>query len=320
MKKDFLRVLACPECRTALSLHDDSAGEAIVSGDLSCSRCRAVFRIERDIPRFVASDSYVRSFSFEWNRFQTTQLDSVDGRGESRERFAQSFNFDPSQLKGRLVLDAGCGMGRFAEIALANGATVVGADLSLAIEAAYRNLGHHPNAHFVQADLWRLPFAPETFDVIYSLGVLHHTPDARKSFDTLVKYLKPGGVISITLYSGYNRFYVQATNFWRRLTPRLPARLLYALSHAAIPLYYLYRLPVVGVACQGALPISMHPDPTWRTLDTFDCYSPTYQSYHTHPEVYKWFAEANLTNIAVLEPGISFIGTKPVRGTHAAST
>lgn len=310
MKKEFLYLLACPDCKTRLELQDDP-GDVISSGTLSCVQCRTTFRIERSIPRFVSSDSYVRSFSFEWNRFRTTQLDSVDGRDESRKRFARSFNFSLEQLCGRLVLDAGCGMGRFAEIALANGATVVGADLSLAIEAAHRNLNRHPHAHFVQADLSKLPFQPETFDVIYSLGVLHHTPDARKSFLNLVKYLKRGGVISITLYSAYNRFYVRATNFWRRVTPKLPARLLYALSHAAIPLYYLYRLPVIGLACQGVLPISMHPDPAWRTLDTFDCYSPTYQSYHTHPEVYRWFAEANLTNVAVLEPGVSFIGTKP---------
>ena len=64
------------------------------------------------------------------------------------------------------MFDLGCGVGRLAEIALANGATVVGVDLSLAVDAAYRNLNQHQYAHLVPADLWRLPFRPETFDVI----------------------------------------------------------------------------------------------------------------------------------------------------------
>ena len=313
MRRNLLDVLVCPKCRAPLRARQDQPAEDVESGVLACTSCSAEFPIERSIPRFVPSDSYVRSFSFEWNRFETTQLDSLSGKKESRERFAQSFNVPLERLSGRVVLDAGCGMGRFAEIALGNSATVVGADLSLAIDAAYRNLHHHQGAHFVQADLWRLPFKPGVFDVIYSLGVLHHTPDAKKSFLKLVEFLKPGGVVSIMLYTAYNPFYVRATNFWRQFTPKLPTRFLYGLSHAAILLYYLYRLPVIGSAFHGLVPVSMHPDPKWRTLDTFDWYSPTYQSYHTHPEVYKWFAEANLTDVAVLEPGISFIGTKRIQ-------
>lgn len=301
-----LDLLACPACQKTLQPFD---GKDAVEG-YACVGCGARFPVVRGIPRFVPSDSYVGNFSFEWTTFRTTQLDSATGRTESADRFAESFNFPLERLSGLTVLDAGCGTGRFAEIALARGARVFGVDLSLAIETAYSNLGTHERASFVQADLRRLPFKTGSFDLIYSLGVLHHTPDARRAFLGLVPYLKPGGLITITLYSGYNKFYVRATNFWRRFTPRLPTRLLYAVSHLAVPLYYLYRLPAIGLAFQGLFPISMHPDPRWRVLDTFDCYSPTYQSYHTHHEVYGWFAEAGLTDIAVLEPGISFIGRR----------
>lgn len=311
MKAQVLDLLACPGCGNALQLAD-AAGpmQEIESGTLICSGCRTAFPVEHSIPRFVGSDSYVKSFSFEWTRFRITQLDSATGRGESEQRFRQSIDFPLEGLADRLVLDAGCGMGRFAEVALKYGATIVGVDLSLAVDAAHQNLGSHPRAHFVQADLFRLPFREETFDLIYSLGVLHHTPDPQRAFQGLVKFLKPGGRISVTLYSGYNKFYVRATNFWRRLAPELPPRLLYGLAHVAIPLYYLYRLPVIGQVLQGLLPISMHPDPAWRVLDTFDCYSPRYQSYHTHHEVFQWFRDSKLTDITVLEPGISFIATK----------
>ena len=311
MKAQILELLACPNCGSTLRLPDGGGViHDVESGALICIGCRAAFPVVGSIPRFVTSDSYVKSFSFEWTRFRTTQLDSVTGRGESEQRFRQSFDFPLEGLADRLVLDAGCGMGRFAEVALKHGATIVGVDLSLAVEAAHQNLGSHPRAHFIQADLFRLPFRQAAFDIIYSLGVLHHTPDPQRAFQDLVKLLKPDGKITVTLYSGYNKFYVRATNFWRRLTTMLPARVLYSLAHAAIPLYYVYRLPVIGLILQGLLPISMHSDPAWRVLDTFDCYSPRFQSYHTHYEVFQWFRESKLTEITVLEPGISFIATK----------
>jgi SAM-dependent methyltransferase len=260
----------------------------------------------------VLSDDYAASFSFEWKRFATTQLDSARRWQESEERLRQSLDFPLEDLKGRLVLDAGCGMGRFAEVVAKYGGSVVAVDLSYAVEVAARNLAPwRDTVGCLQADLRALPLRASTFDLIYSLGVLHHTPDARATFHGLVGLLKPGGKISITLYSGYNKVYVTSTNLWRRLTTRMPKRLVYALSHWAIPAYYLYRVPVLGLLGRALVPISHHPDPEWRLLDTFDCYTPRYQSFHTHYEVFGWMREAGLTDIAVLEPGISFIGTRP---------
>jgi len=141
--------------------------------------------------------------------------------------------------------------------------------------------------------------------------VLHHTPNPKQAFFQLRRLVKPGGRITITVYSGYNKVYVQSTEMWRRLTTRLPLTWVYYLSHLAIPLYHVYRLPVIGLLGKGIWPISLHPDPQWRLLDTFDCYTPRYQSFHTHHEVYRWFQEAGLKDIAVLEPAVSLIGTVP---------
>lgn len=311
MKEALLRLLACTHCRNGLTLKEEEFhGLEVLSGVLGCDGCGMTYPVVKGIPRFVPGDDYANNFSFEWNRFRTTQLDSANGRGESESRFQRSLDFPLKALRGMQVLDAGCGMGRFAEVALKYGATVVGMDLSLAVDAAAQNLRVHPNAQFVQADLFALPFRDETFDLVYSLGVLHHTPDPRRAFLGLVKLLRKGGKISATLYSGYNKVYVRSTNFWRRILTRLPTPVLYRLSHLAIPYYYLCRLPLLGLAFQAVFPISMHPDREWRVLDTLDCYSPTYQSYHTHYEVFAWFREAGLTEIGILEPGISLIGTR----------
>jgi SAM-dependent methyltransferase len=311
MKPSVLRVLRCPVCASALEVTaDQTIADEIVTGQLTCTGCRAGYPIVRGIPRFVSSDSYADAFSFEWNVHRTTQLDSATGKTDSVERFTKSLGFPLSELNGKLVLDVGCGTGRFAEIALNNGATVVGIDLSLAVDAAYKNIGTHPRMHILQADVFKLPLALEAFDVIYSLGVLHHTPHCRKAFEQLPPHLKPGGKVVITVYTDRNKYYCMSTNFWRRWTPRLPKRLLYALCHIAIPLYYVYRIPGLRVVGMGIFPINMDRRPKWRVLDTFDCYSPTYQSYHNFPEVFEWFEGVGLRDVRAIEPEVTVVGTR----------
>ena len=311
MKPTLLEFLACPACGDTLHVPTASGRKPQTQEVLRCGDCGAEYPVINGIPRFVATDGYARSFSVEWTRFRTTQLDSAREWTLSEDRLQQSLDFPLAELRGKRVLDAGCGMGRFAEIVAKYGGTVVGVDLSYAVDVAARNLSRWEDVHIVQADLRHLPFQPESFDLIYSLGVLHHTPDPQGTFQRLLPFLKPGGKISITVYSAYNTVYVASTTLWRRLTTRLPRRLVYYLSHLAIPLYYVYRLPIIGLIGKGLWPISLEPDAECRLLDTFDCYSPTYQFYYTHPEVYRWFHGAGLTEIGVLEPGISFIGTRP---------
>src|SRR6266567_2350782 len=126
-------ILVCPRCQSALLAPDDSGG------DLRCSSCQRRYPVVRRIPRLVQSDAYVRSFSFEWNRHRLTQLDTAES-DESETTLRQKTGLAPGDVKGKLVLDVGCGMGRFAEVVSRWGGRVVGIDLSVAAEVAARNL------------------------------------------------------------------------------------------------------------------------------------------------------------------------------------
>lgn len=311
MRRKLLKILSCVKCAGDLELKVKSKdGDQIISGDLICNKCRSSYPIINGIPRFVDTDKYVSSFSFEWSTHQETQLDSRSGKKESRKTFYEKTLFDPKKIKNKAVLDVGCGSGRFAEVATKAGAMVVAVDLSFAVDAARKNFLLKDPIEFIQADVFKLPFKKDSFDYIYSLGVLHHTPDTKKAFSGLVKFLKPGGRVAIWVYSRWMIGNLKTADFLRRWTSRMDKRLLHLLSYVAVPYYYLTRIPAMGTLFAMLLPISPHPDPKWRVLDTFDWYSPTYQWKHTTAEVYRWFTELKLTNIKIGDYEVSISGTK----------
>lgn len=302
-------ILRCPSCGGGLNER---------SAALECGTCKISFPAIDGVVRFVQAEKYARSFGFQWRVYARTQLDS-ESSSESETDFRKRTGLEPSDLRGKLVLDVGCGMGRFAEVASRWGAQVVGVDLSAAAEVAAHNLADRTGMNIFRADVFSLPFAPESFDYIYSLGVLHHTPNCEEAFKRLPRLLKPGGTIILWVYSGYNRWY-RMSDLYRRVTHRLPSRWLHALCHVALPLYYVHRglrrLPGIGRFASGllycALPISLHPQAPMRVLDTFDWYSPNYQSKHTYEQVFRWFENSGLEDLRVLHEPISVRGRRPV--------
>jgi len=308
LDEEVLSVLRCITCRERLEDH---------GAELACAGCGYKYPRIQGVVRFVDAQQYAGSFGFQWHVHATTQLDTAES-SRSERAFRRRTGFRPEDLAGKLVLDVGCGMGRFAEVATRWGAHVVGVDLSLAAEVAARNLSDR-TATIFQADVFQLPFAPESFDYIYSIGVLHHTPDCERAFKALPALLKPGGRIAIWLYSGYNKWY-KMSDVYRKLTRRMPPRLLHTLCWGVVPLYGMHqalkKIPLIGKSVSGALaymiPMAFHPDRRWRILDTFDWYSPWYQSKHTYEEVFRWFEGCGLEDLRVIEQPIAVQGRKPV--------
>jgi SAM-dependent methyltransferase len=310
MKRSALRFLVCPTCKDPLQLEvEQFAGSEILAGGLTSARCGRVYRILRGVPRFVDTGSYASSFGFQWNRFRKVQLDSATGRRDSEQELQASTGWTESDYRDRLVLDAGVGAGRYAEIVANKGGEVVGIDLTNAVDAAYANIGTREGVHLIQADIFALPFRDATFDLAFSIGVLHHTPDVRAAFERVAATVKPGGGMAVYLYARYGPQH--CPNAIRKVTTRLPAGVMLALATAAVPLYYPYRLPAIGRLLRFVCPISMHPDWRWRWLDTFDWYTPRYQWKLFYPEVFRWFRDAGFHDIQLFDDPIRMRGFKP---------
>ena len=310
MKTNALRFLVCPGCKGDLEVSAEStSGSEVLTGWLFCHECRRSYPIQRGVPRFVDAGRYASTFGYQWNRFPTTQLDSVSGTRESEELLEAASGWTARDLRDRLVLDAGVGAGRYAEVVAAKDGEVVGVDLTSAVDAAYANLGQHPRVHLVQADIFSMPFRNGTFDLAYSIGVLHHTPDPREAFACIARAVKKGGGLAVYLYGAYG-IARHFSNFIRKATTRLPLKVMLVLATAAVPLYYLYRLPVVGWIPRIVCPISMHPSWRSRWLDTFDWYTPFYQWHLQYPEVSRWFRANGFTDLEIFDGPIRMRGIK----------
>jgi SAM-dependent methyltransferase len=264
----------------------------------------------------VDTQNYADSFGYQWREFSTTQL--LPDWAEMNFRRKTGLRLE--DLKGKVVLDVGCGMGRFAEVATRWGASVVGIDLSAAAEVAARNLEDR-SFLALQADVLALPFAPESFDCIYSIGVLHHTPDCERAFKNLPQYLKPGGSLGVWLYSGYNKWY-RFSDQYRKITHRLPIRTLHTFLRFVVPILYwldcaLRAIPLVGKPVAAIVrylfPVSLVRNREVRILDTLDWYSPKYQSKHTYEEVFRWCESCGLEDLSVADVSIGVNGRKPIR-------
>jgi len=272
------------------------------------------------------------AYSLQWNTFRIVRPD------EDRATFRNRTGLTQEDLAGKLVLDAGCGMGRYLRVVAEAGALAVGMDLSRAVEAARDLTREWPGVSVVQGDLLRLPFAEGSFDQIYSLGVLDHTPDPRRAFLGLAKLLKPGGRIAIWVYPRERPALERIINLHRAISTRLPLGVLVPFSRLMAPVGAIKRRlmasrnPAVarlGVALNVlTIGVSMHPDPEVRVCDTLDWYAPRYLTRHTPEEVRGWFAEAGLVEVVDLTRdqvyfhagqgnGVNFAGRAPSASVQA---
>jgi SAM-dependent methyltransferase len=311
MKDALLPLLACPQCSADLEISIDRRDATeVMEGALKCTACAKVYPITRGIPRFAIEQTEVQektaeAFGYEWTRYS-----------ELAARYRKQFldwlrPVDEGFFKGKYVLEGGCGKGRHTALAAEFGvAGIVSIDLSVAVEAAYANTRHLPNAHIVQGDLNHPP-VKRAFDYAFSIGVLHHLPDPERGFKALVSKLKPGGAMSAWVYGREGNGWIVhvVTPIREHVTSHLPHALLDGLSGLlTVPLYaattLVYR-PTRNSSAGKALPyapylsyIADFPFREQRSI-VFDHLVAPVAFYLRRNEFEDWFKRAGLKDITI---------------------
>ena len=209
MHVKLLDFLVCPECKYDLIFRSsDQKLDEILQGSLQCKKCQLTFPIIDGIPIMIPSgisgDKQKTSNFFEkdWRFFDTNNKIFE----ELLPSYISPLTLD--SFREKFILEAGCGSGRNLIMAAKAGAKeVIGIDISGSVKIAYEKTKDYPNIHIIQADILKLSFKA-IFDIIFSVGVLHHLPNPEKGFLELVNYLKNGGIMAISVYSKENNEWI----------------------------------------------------------------------------------------------------------------
>jgi 2-polyprenyl-3-methyl-5-hydroxy-6-metoxy-1,4-benzoquinol methylase len=302
MREQLLEKLAEPETGASLDLKvARGKGGTIEEGELVSQKTGKVYPIVRGIPRFVDKENYSETFGFQWNAYREVQIDSEAGDTNSYDRFVNETGWSNGELKDKWVLDAGCGAGRFAEIAAGFGANLVGLDMSSAIDATAKTIERFPNVQLVQASLLTPPFKPGSFDYAYCIGVIQHTPDPRMGIRSVASVVKPGGRFAFTIYARRPWTKLNAKYLVRPLTKRLSPPTLKRGIETIMPWVFpitdrLFGVSVIGHVARFMIPVATYlksERPRWTDeqrmqeaiLDTFDMLSPAWDQPMTWKEV-----------------------------------
>jgi SAM-dependent methyltransferase len=296
-------------------------------GSLRCPTCVRSYPVRAGVPRLLPGGQSAVSaktqalFGDEWTRFPTIEA--------AHDRIFAWYFEGPTAIEWprKTVLDAGCGMGRWLHFARRAGADIVGLDLSPAIDVAARREGE--DAALVQGDLTQPPFAPASFDLVYSLGVVHHLEDPARAVRVLADLVRPGGELRLYVYRSLEdepwarRTLLSAVTFLRRGTVRLPPRGLHAFSWtvAAVatalflaPHRVGRHLPGIG-RWTAQLPLTQYTDVPFRMLvaEQFDRFGAPLEGRFRREDVEGWLHGAQLDVVAILpELGWRAIAKKPL--------
>ncbi|MFI5203012.1 MAG: class I SAM-dependent methyltransferase [Flavobacteriales bacterium] len=254
-----------------------------------------VFQIEK-------GNNYADNFGKQWKLFKKTQLDKYSNTTASLDRLKVLLGSSFDMLNDKNVLEVGCGAGRFTQILLDySRAVIYSVDLSEAVEANYENNGPNNRLKLFRSSVYALPFEKQAFDFVFLFGVLQHTPDPGETVRSLCEMVKPGGEIIIDFYPRKGFYTLLSAKYMLRpFTKRMnPARLLrrirrhagwmikFSLFLRKIKLGFLNRfIPICDI--HSTLPASLTPEQRkeWVILDTFDMFSPAYDT----PQKVKWVA------------------------------
>lgn len=296
-------------------------GNRFVSGD-------KVVDIIGDIPRFVNEGSYASLFGDQWKQYKKTQLDSYSGSPITETRLNRCLGHLKDNLKDKLVLEAGCGAGRFTEVLLKKGARLVSSDLSSAVEVNIENFPLSENHVVIQADINDMPYADESFDVVICLGVIQHTPSPEQTIESLYKLVKKGGTLVIDHYNFDKSNFLRLASVYRMFLRKKPSAYTIPYTKKLVKKYLplhkkfarnklasllLNRISPV-ISYYAAFPqLNDQQQEEWALLDTHDSLTDWYKNLRSKKQIMSILKSLGATDISCNYGGngVEAIGKKP---------
>jgi 2-polyprenyl-3-methyl-5-hydroxy-6-metoxy-1,4-benzoquinol methylase len=292
------QILACPSCSGTLR---EEAEQYV------CRSCQRQFPIQGGIPRFLPvlsqdEQQVKRGFNVAYEHYRDSRY--LHFTPALIDQWLEDVKLPKDFFKGKLVLDAGCGSGRWTYAMASLGATVVAVDLTdSGVAAAYAATSNMDNVVVLQASLFQLPFHQESFDFVVSWGVMHHTPNTKSAFDRVAPMAKRGGTFYVMVYEKHNPWKFVWTDMIRRVLHRFPEPRRYDLCrHLIIKNRFLYCLLGHHIICA---PYPKRGDPlevSTIQYGLYDAYTPMYNFLHTRVEVASWFEEHKFSQLELTKP------------------
>jgi SAM-dependent methyltransferase len=299
-------IISCLKCRNDIRYRENS---------FHCTACTHTYSVVNGIPRFVPQDYWKFSkdnsdlakktknyFGFEWDYFKDLGFipdDEVPPDEDEKyhgglishrvKTFDVKCRLSESDLgREKVVLDAGCGNGRYTyEAAVRGESLVIGVDIGYgAVKSAYENNKSNKNVVIIQADLFNLPFKDEVFDACFSNGVLMHTGDATKAFSEISRTIKEKGVFVVNVYHKLNPIWEFNDRVFRKFTTELSVENILRFSKAISSLSRVINRVPYGFQLANLV---LRIQPTMHHM--FDWYSAPVATHHTYDEVAGWFRE-----------------------------
>ncbi len=284
---------------------------------LQCKKCSNVYPIINYIPRFVEINNYALNFGFEWNKYSNLRSDKYNKTKIIHNTILNRTGWNEDNIRGKLLLECGCGAGNDTEVLLDLGAKVFAFDISISIESAIRNNEYNDNLFIIQADLNRLPLKKKDFEIVFCHRVLQHTPNPKQSFHSISKYVKKGGELFLHSYGSSYLSLIDSKYILRFITKKMNYIVIYKLLKLIGP--YLYSL--IGIILKSKdvkflkfivlrlIPFDnldytlIHSRLTkkekfyYSLLNVFDRLTPKYEIRNTARTIINWFKKEGFKNL-----------------------
>jgi len=236
VKEEIFQILRCPHCKENINFDKEKES-------LRCPKCNRNYKIKNGIVNF-SDESFdnktSENFGFSWSKFPDIY------KKEKKDFLHWIYPVKKSFFNNKVVLDAGCGNGLHAKMASEFGAkAVAGIDIASSVKFARENTKNNDDIVILKANIYSMPFKKESFDYVYSIGVIQHLPDREKAIKALVSKVKKGGSLSLWVYgyegTSFVRLFIEPIR--KILNKLFPPKIIYIISFPfAVAFYIISKL------------------------------------------------------------------------------